>query len=99
MNATKSYDIVIEPEIADLFRTMADAQHAGILERLVRAAEDASAPRRRRVGIEHIPGVHRGLHRAPVGAQWIKYRVDHARQTVSLFEVSDRAAQKAVTGA
>jgi len=87
-----SYDIIIGPDFSATLDRMAAAQHADILERLIQAAEEASAPRRRRAGHRHAAGIHRGLHRAPVGHQWITWRVDHAHHNIRLLEVADRHA-------
>ncbi|MBL8949873.1 MAG: hypothetical protein JNK82_03790 [Myxococcaceae bacterium] len=94
---SKSYDIIIEPAVAGMLSLLKNSQHADILERLCRAAEAAAAPRRVRVGVEHVEGVHRGLHSALVGPHSIVYRVDHAVHTVSLVKVRDRRPHPATT--
>ena len=87
---SKSYDIVIEPALDDALRLLKSTQHADILERLCLAAEEAAAPRRTRVGVDHIAGMHRGLHSAQVGGQNIVYRVDHVLHLVTLMKTRAR---------
>ncbi len=86
----KSYEIIIERDCAGALGALPQRQYADVVERLGRAAEEAAGPRRLRVGPEHVAGVNRGLHRALAGKQWIVFRVDHARQSVSLVKFVER---------